>query len=308
MSERSTIDVSKKKVLKTYFIIQNRSDYNAEAIPSSEESQPETITPKNSSNRIFSEYEEIYNAQENHLKNMSLNSYSNTLNRLNSKTSALNEHCHEIEISQKAYHQPKPMPPRPRSADFLEYESKKQMQKLANMRGGSVDSSSHRLPSRPKSSLDINRSDCDNYYYSEASYAAKMRQSAQYLQSKNVMRPQSALKDEFNRNTLRYENERKRLTSEFQSYTAAAAAASKSASINTNSLPSDFQRAGSDLGLSDEWKLSPLKRKGVYSTDEQLMTFRDDTPSSQSFLNTKLLRSESKKLEIHNFLAEMIPN
>lgn len=229
---------------------------------------------------------------------MSLNSYgANTLNRPNSKNSTLNERRHEMEINQKACHQSKPMPPRPRSADFLEYESKKQMRKLASLRGGAVDPFSNRMPTRPKSSLDINSS-VDSYYYSEASYAAKMRQSAQYLQGRNVMRPQSVLKDEFNRNTLRYENERKRLTSEFQSYTAAAAAAGKSASINANSLPSDFQRGGSDLRLTDEWKLSPLKRKGVYSADEQSITFRDDTSPSQSFLNSKLLRSECKKFEI----------
>lgn len=229
---------------------------------------------------------------------MSLKSYgAKTLNRPNPKNSALNEHSQDMEIYPKAYHQPKPMPPRPRSADFLEYESKKQMRKLAGLRGGSVDPFSNRLPSRPKSSLDINSS-VDSYYYSEASYAAKMRQSAQYLQSRNVMRPQCALKDECNRNTLRYENERKRLTSEFQSYTAAAAAANKSASINTNSLPTDFQRGGSDLRLTDEWKLSPLKRKGVYSTDEQLMTLSDDTSSSQKNVNTKFWRSEGKNLEI----------
>lgn len=245
---------------------------------------------------MFSEYEEIYNAQENQLKNMSLNPYgANTMNRPNAKSFALNEYNHhELKIDPKSYQQPKPMPPRPRSADFLEFESKKQMRKLANMGGSAADPFSNRLPSRPKSSLDINSS-VDNYYYSEASYAAKMRQSAQYLQSRNVMRPQSASRDEINRNTLRYENERKRLTSEFQSYTAAAAAAAgKSAPINTNSLPSNFQRGASDLRLADEWKLSPLKRKGVYSTDERSMTFRDDTSSSQNFLNSKFVTGESK--------------
>lgn len=228
---------------------------------------------------------------------MSLNSYdANTLNRPNAKSFALNDYSHELNIDTKAYQRPKPMPPRPRSADFLEYESKKQMRKLAKLGRGTADPFSNRLPSRPKSSLDINSS-VDNYYYSEASYAAKMRQSAQYLQSRNVMRPQSASKDEFNRNTLRYENERKRLTSEFQSYTAAAVAANKSPSINTNSLPSNFQRDVSDLRLHDEWKLSPLKRKGVYSVDERSLMFRDDISSSQSFPNTKLLSSEGKKLK-----------
>lgn len=230
------------------------------------------------------------------MKNMSLNPYgANSLNRPNAKSFALNEYSHELKIDPNAYQRPKPMPPRPRSADFLEYESKKQMRKLANLGGRSVDPFSNRMPSRPKSSLDINSS-VDNYYYSEASYAAKMRQSAQYLQSKNVMRPHSASKDEFNRNTLRYENERKRLTNEFQSYTAAAAAANKSTSSNTNSLPSNFQRGASDLRLGEEWKWSPLKRKGVYSTDDRSMTFRDDISSSPTFLNPKFLTGESKRI------------
>lgn len=263
----------------------------------SEESQPETVTPKNESNRLFSEYEEICNAQENQLKNMSLNPYSpSRMNRPTAKSFALNEFSHELKVDPRAYQHPKPMPPRPRSADFLEYESKKQMRKMASLGGGLADPFSNRLPSRPKSSLDINSS-VDNYYYSEASYAAKMRQSAQYLQSRNVMRPQSALKDEFNRNTLRYENERKRLTSEFQSYTAAAAAMNKSPSLNTNRMPLNFQRCASDLRLADEWKLSPLKRKGVYSTDDPSMTSRDDISSSQSFFNTKYLSGESMNFE-----------
>lgn len=282
-----------------------------DAIPSSEESQPETVTPNNGSRRrrrMFSEYEEIYNTQDNQLKNVSLNPYgtSNTLNRSNAKSFALNEYSisSELQINSKLYQQPKPMPPRPRSADFLEYESKKQMRKLANLSGGAVEPFSNRLPSRPKSSLDINNS-VDNYHYSEASYAAKMRQSAQYLQNRNVMRPQLASKDEFNRNTLRYENERKRLTCEFQNYTAGATSGAaaftnkSSASIKTNSLPSNFQQeAVSDLRLTGEWKFSPLKRKGVHSTvdddDKRSMSFRDDISSSLSFLNSKYLTGECK--------------
>lgn len=66
-----------------------------------------------------------------------------------------------------------PTVPRPHSADFLEYESRH------------METSRHppepvRAP-RPKSSLDINRTP-DHMYYSESSYAEKMRQSALYLQ------------------------------------------------------------------------------------------------------------------------------
>lgn len=63
--------------------------------------------------------------------------------------------------------------PRPHSADFLEYETR-------------METANNPMPEimrapRPKSSLDINRTP-DNFYYSEASYAEKMRQSALYLQ------------------------------------------------------------------------------------------------------------------------------
>lgn len=63
--------------------------------------------------------------------------------------------------------------PRPHSADFLEYEAR-------HMDTAHLNAETRRAP-RPKSSLDINRTP-DNFYYSEASYAEKMRQSALYLQ------------------------------------------------------------------------------------------------------------------------------
>lgn len=63
--------------------------------------------------------------------------------------------------------------PRPHSADFLEYEAR-------NPDTSRLQPEITRAP-RPKSSLDINRTP-DSYYYSEASYAEKMRQSALYLQ------------------------------------------------------------------------------------------------------------------------------
>ncbi|XP_058449352.1 uncharacterized protein LOC131429277 isoform X4 [Malaya genurostris] len=64
--------------------------------------------------------------------------------------------------------------PRPHSADFLDYEARHPIK-------AKLKEEPTRAP-RPKSSLDINRTP-DNYYYSEASYAEKMRmQSASYLQ------------------------------------------------------------------------------------------------------------------------------
>lgn len=64
---------------------------------------------------------------------------------------------------------------RPHSADFLEYEARNPV--TTRMKAEPAQAP------RPKSSLDINRSQ-DNVYYSESSYAEKMRQSALYLQNK----------------------------------------------------------------------------------------------------------------------------
>jgi hypothetical protein len=62
---------------------------------------------------------------------------------------------------------------RPHSADFLEYEARNPV--TTRMKAEPAQAP------RPKSSLDINRSQ-DNVYYSESNYAEKMRQSASYLQ------------------------------------------------------------------------------------------------------------------------------
>ncbi|KAJ0172217.1 hypothetical protein K1T71_012190 [Dendrolimus kikuchii] len=72
-----------------------------------------------------------------------------------------------------------PPMPRPHSADFLEYESQNEI--LNKMPVRPVEPS--KQPQRPKSSLDINSYYDPNSdrYYSEESYAEKMRQSAQYL-------------------------------------------------------------------------------------------------------------------------------
>lgn len=87
-----------------------------------------------------------------------------------------------------------PPMPRPHSADFLEYESKTETQsKPAPTR--TLGDPTHQ-PQRPKSSLDINSyyDPSSDTYYSEESYAEKMRQSAQYLQqqamgSRNIQIP-----------------------------------------------------------------------------------------------------------------------
>lgn len=69
---------------------------------------------------------------------------------------------------------------RPHSADFLEYEARNPV--TTRMKAEPAQAP------RPKSSLDINRAQ-DNVYYSEASYAEKMRQSALYLQKQSNTMP-----------------------------------------------------------------------------------------------------------------------
>ncbi|XP_026332375.1 uncharacterized protein LOC113239531 isoform X2 [Hyposmocoma kahamanoa] len=76
--------------------------------------------------------------------------------------------------------------PRPHSADFLEHESRNEM--LNNTMPSRNVCDPPRQPQRPKSSLDINSyyDPSSDRYYSEESYAEKMRQSAQYLQQQGL--------------------------------------------------------------------------------------------------------------------------
>nr|XP_026497282.1 uncharacterized protein LOC113401551 isoform X1 [Vanessa tameamea] len=79
-----------------------------------------------------------------------------------------------------------PPMPRPHSADFLEYESKNEALNKTMPARNTYDPP--KQPQRPKSSLDINSyyDPSSDKYYSEESYAQKMRQSAQYLQQQGL--------------------------------------------------------------------------------------------------------------------------
>ncbi|KAK0080857.1 hypothetical protein PV325_013219, partial [Microctonus aethiopoides] len=76
-------------------------------------------------------------------------------------------------------------PPRPHSADFLEYEAtRKPNSQTDSPNSGNLNQ--HKRPQRPKSSLDVvGPSEVppngDGYFYSEERYAAQMRQSAVYI-------------------------------------------------------------------------------------------------------------------------------
>lgn len=67
----------------------------------------------------------------------------------------------------------RPIRSRPGSVDLFEHDAKEAKAHITNP---------HLNFLRSKSSLEINTSP-DNYFYSEANYAAKMRQSAHYLQN-----------------------------------------------------------------------------------------------------------------------------
>lgn len=84
-----------------------------------------------------------------------------------------------------------PPMPRPHSADFLEYEAKNES--LNKTMPAQSVYEPPRQPQRPKSSLDINSyyDPSSDRYYSEESYAEKMRQSAQYLQQKGSLGPRT---------------------------------------------------------------------------------------------------------------------
>ncbi|XP_041982981.1 uncharacterized protein LOC121736018 isoform X5 [Aricia agestis] len=79
-----------------------------------------------------------------------------------------------------------PPMPRPHSADFLEYEMKNENVKQATTT--KIVSDYPKQPQRPKSSLDINSfyDPSSDRYYSEESYAEKMRKTAQLLQQQGL--------------------------------------------------------------------------------------------------------------------------
>lgn len=184
------------------------------------------------------EYEDIELEHAGHMK-------PDSINRKSSLNQEFGFDESSVSIAEKTHQ--KIIPPRPHSADFLEYESKRQFRRFKDFSlSGAYN---ERLPYRPKSSLDINSS-TDNYYYSEASYAAKMRQSAAYLQNYNSMWNN---KNDSRLNTLRYENDRKRLTNEFNNYTATYL-------VNNNRWASTLPRAPKPSSSNNAWRFSTLTR------------------------------------------------
>ncbi|XP_026761567.2 uncharacterized protein LOC113520434 isoform X2 [Galleria mellonella] len=153
------------------------------------------------------DYEDVYGVYATE------NEYGKTYNKSPSNTSQINaigsyttKQSQEFSGNEKTFSGPsvlrrkkmqssgiQPPMPRPHSADFLEYESKNEM--LNKTMPARTTCEQIKQPQRPKSSLDINSyyDPSSDRYYSEESYAEKMRQSAQYLQqglgSRNIQIP-----------------------------------------------------------------------------------------------------------------------
>ncbi|KAJ9583629.1 hypothetical protein L9F63_022027, partial [Diploptera punctata] len=96
-------------------------------------------------------------------------------------------HHHHQSVQQQRHREPRPnrYPPRPHSADFLDYDAKRYHQhNYQPQYPPQYAARVGRLPT-PKSSLDVvpppDPNVSDNYHWSEERYAQKMRQSASYM-------------------------------------------------------------------------------------------------------------------------------
>ncbi|XP_046803740.1 uncharacterized protein LOC111690014 isoform X4 [Lucilia cuprina] len=166
-----------------------------------------------SKNRMFSDYEDIYNltagagnpsAQEalmqeaaSYRRPLSPPSYEGNKNVPSAMSSRYTPNNLESSPGHSAAGsniraRPAAAIVRPHSADFLEYEARAEAAADAAAIAATasmIKPDPVRAP-RPKSSLDINRTP-DSFYYSEENYAEKMRKSALYLQNPQAQ-PQQA--------------------------------------------------------------------------------------------------------------------
>ncbi|XP_039948121.1 uncharacterized protein LOC120766586 isoform X3 [Bactrocera tryoni] len=187
-------------------LIQQRYPPHLALYPNAERRTPDAYG--RSKNRIFSDYEDIYNltqagmatsAQEallqeaaSYRRPLSPPSYDGSkhvpampMRYTPNHMEAAQQQQLTASNSNLRSRQPAAIV-RPHSADFLEYEARAESAAAAAATAGTSNLSNAIKPDavrapRPKSSLDINRTP-DSFYYSEASYAEKMRKSALYLQ------------------------------------------------------------------------------------------------------------------------------
>lgn len=194
--------------------------------------------------------------------------------------------------------------PRPHSADFLEYEARSE--------AAQMQAEPARAP-RPKSSLDINRAP-DSYYYSEASYAEKLRQSALYQTKPSTMpmrysanpfaaemavstMPREADYGQYGQRVYRQQQiqqlQKGFISPQQDQFLRSASARLPRKEEEANGRDSERRREESMKRLL-EWKQrmlqSPLTRKGATLSATSTMT----QPKSPVPMNTGLQRSRSE--------------
>lgn len=106
----------------------------------------------------------------------------------------------------------KRFPPRPHSADFLEYDARRANQSPTPLNSDPGNQMYYNRrnyePQRPKSSLDIVHVETglDGTHWSEESYARKMRQSALYVQNSSRATTPSVRQGSMNGELARYKS------------------------------------------------------------------------------------------------------
>jgi len=189
---------------------------------------------------------------------------------------------------------------RPHSADFLEYEARAEAAAAAAAAAVAQSQQESGRAPRPKSSLDINRTP-DSFYYSEASYAEKMRKSALYLQSGGAgqAQPQQAgsyrtAAGDFNSgvNTIGYENpyerayKRQELLAEAQAQGGAA-----------SSMPRMSRSASQGRSVASQLQ-SPQQQEDLPPLNVHPGSIFPPSMSTQEIIskNEQFLRSASARL------------
>ncbi|XP_017491227.1 PREDICTED: serine-rich adhesin for platelets-like [Rhagoletis zephyria] len=206
--QRTSEEIYGERELYMQKLMQQRYPPHLTLYPNAERRTPDAYG--RSKNRIFSDYEDIYNltqagmptsAQEallqeaaSYRRPLSPPSYDGSKHVPAMPMRYTPNHMESASAQQQLTAsnsnlrtRPTAAIARPHSADFLEYEARAESAAAAaaaalgsGNQTGAIKPDALRAP-RPKSSLDINRTP-DSFYYSEASYAEKMRKSALYLQ------------------------------------------------------------------------------------------------------------------------------
>ncbi|XP_059610833.1 uncharacterized protein LOC132257812 [Phlebotomus argentipes] len=280
--------------------------------PNNERRTPDTYGRSRSGQgerRNFSDYEDIYNLQQQALgdlgsyrRPMSPIGYQNASKSVSGRYTPnyLEPNTAAQHVQMRARPVQSTLMPRPHSADFLEYEAR-------NAEAAQMQAEPARAP-RPKSSLDINRG--PDYYYSEASYAEKLRQSALYQAKPATMplrytgnpfaadmavstMPREAEYGQFGQRAYRQQLQKGFLSPQQDQFLRSASARLPRKEEEANGRDSERRREESMKRLL-EWKQrmlqSPLTRKGATLSATSTMT----QPKSPVPMNAGLQRSRSE--------------